>query len=82
MLLVSNNISDSVLSTLVYNLRKGIIEAYPLIIKEYGTQAQLYFKELTKLTGATLFDNYGPCPIQEARFEHLGSAVRVEMDEI
>ena len=70
------------LSTLIYNLRKGIVEAYPLIIKDYGTQAEIYFKELTKLTGATLFDKFGPCPLQEIRFEHLGRAVRVEMDEI
>ncbi len=33
MLLVSTNISDSVLSTLIYNIRKKIVEVFPLILK-------------------------------------------------
>lgn len=80
-LLVSTAISDSVMSTLVYNLRKNIVEAYPLILREYGSQAEVYFQQLAQTTGATIFDRFGPCPITEVGFEHLGRAVRVEMDD-
>ena len=45
-LIISSSISDSVLSTLIYNNRKQIVDAYPLILREYGTVSQEYFKQL------------------------------------
>lgn len=63
--IVSTSISDSVLSTLIYNRRKNIVEAYPLILKDYGTIAKDYFKQLALTTEAIIFDQYGPCPLQD-----------------
>lgn len=76
-LIISTAISDSVLSTFVYNLRKGIVEAYPLIIKDVGSKAQEYLKQLAETTGSVLFDRFGPCPLAEVDFQQLGRAVRV-----
>jgi hypothetical protein len=36
-LIISTDISDTVMSTLIYNIRKNIVEAYPLILRDYGT---------------------------------------------
>lgn len=37
LLIVSYKISDSVLSTLIYNRRKKIVEVFPLIFNQYGS---------------------------------------------
>ena len=76
LLVVSSKISDSVLSTFIYNKRKNVIEAVPLIIHEYGTVPEEYYRQLVKVTGATLYDAYAP-PLQEVTFNDLGRAVRV-----
>ena len=44
------------LSTLVYNKRKQIVEAFPLVIPPYGSITDDYFKQLAKLTSATVFE--------------------------
>lgn len=80
--IVSTKISDSVLSTLIYNKRKNIVEAFPVILHDYGTIAQDYIKQLSKVTGAAVFDRYGPCSLTEISYQHLGKASKVEVDEI
>lgn len=49
-LIISTDISDTVMSTLIYNIRKNIVEAYPLILREYGTIVSDYFKQISKMT--------------------------------
>lgn len=70
------------LSTLIYNKRKSIVEAFPVILHDYGTIAQEYIKQLSKITGAAIFDRYGPCSLTEVSYEHLGKASKVEINEI
>lgn len=79
---MSTKISDSVLSTLIYNKRKNVVEAYPIILNDYGSIPQQYLKQLSKVTGAVIFDRYGPCSLSELDYDHLGKATKVEMDEI
>lgn len=56
LLIVSNKISDSVMSNLIYNKRKNIVEAYPVLLHGYGSITQDYLKQLSKSTGAQIFD--------------------------
>lgn len=60
--------SDSVLSTLIYNIRKNIVEAYPVVVHNYGSKTQEYLQQLSKVTGATIFDEYRPCRITEVKY--------------
>lgn len=60
--------SDSVQSTLIYNIRKGIVEAYPVVHHNYGSKVQDYMQQLSKVTGATIFDEYRPCCITEVKY--------------
>lgn len=58
LLIITCDFSEAVLSTLIYNKRKKIVEACAIKLTDYGTKYQNLLKDIAEATGAYIFDQY------------------------
>ena len=79
-MIFAEDISESVMSTLIYNNQKKIVEVCGITVPNYGDKGVMYLNQVSERTGAHNFGQFSDSKIENIDFEHIGKAVKVEID--
>ena len=80
LLLVSEDLQQDPLSTMVYNNKKEIIECCAINIPWLAGVHKEQLKDIAAMTGATLVDNEYGLKLEDVELKHFGSAKIIKID--
>ena len=80
LLLVSEDLQQEPLSTMIYNNKKDIVECCAINIPWLAGVHKEQLKDIAVMTGATLVDNEFGLKLEDVTMQHFGSAKMIKVD--
>lgn len=80
LLLVSEDLQEDPMSTMIYNKQKGIIDSCAINVPWLGGVHKEMLKDIAVMTGATLVDNEMDLKLEDIQISHFGSAKNIRVD--
>src|SRR3990167_1117664 len=74
LVIISEQIDNSVLSALTYNAIKGTLKAMAIKAPRYGEERRDILSDIALITGATFVSNDSGIPLRSISLKHLGNA--------
>jgi chaperonin GroEL len=81
LIIFAEEISENVMSTLIYNNKKKIVEACGISVPAHGEAGKQALKQITEVTKSYPFTQFSDRKITEIEWEDFGKVRRIEIDK-